>query len=207
MGETNFSEIDKTSTLKKLSGGDLIGFEYKNKDPFEDINYAKILISTNNLPATSDKTIGFYRRWLIIDFPNTFDEKKNILDDIPDIEYENLALKCITQLKVLLQEREFFKEGTIEERIKRYEDKSNPFDKFWNENIQENLSSHISKNDFRTKLNSWCRENRFREMSDRTIAKHMTEKNVETRKETAEWFTKEGEKPRYWAWGGIKWEE
>jgi len=41
MGETNFSEMNKTSVLKKLSGGDLIGFEYKNKDPFEEINYAK----------------------------------------------------------------------------------------------------------------------------------------------------------------------
>ena len=59
MGETNFSEMSKTSTLKKLSGGDLIGFEYKNKDHFEDINYAKIIIATNNLPTTTDKTIGF----------------------------------------------------------------------------------------------------------------------------------------------------
>ena len=62
MGETNFNEMNKTSTLKKLSGGDLIGFEYKNKDPFEEINYAKIIIATNNLPTTTDKTIGFYRR-------------------------------------------------------------------------------------------------------------------------------------------------
>ena len=72
MGETDFNEMKKTSMLKKLSGGDLIGFEYKRKDPFEDKNYAKITISTNNLPSTSDKTIGFYRRWLIIDFPITF---------------------------------------------------------------------------------------------------------------------------------------
>jgi phage/plasmid-associated DNA primase len=31
MGETNFDEISKTSILKKLTGKDLIGFEYKNK--------------------------------------------------------------------------------------------------------------------------------------------------------------------------------
>ena len=67
MGETNFGEISKTSILKKLTGKDIIGFEYKNKNPFEDYNYAKILIATNNLPTTTDKTIGFYRRWCIID--------------------------------------------------------------------------------------------------------------------------------------------
>ena len=34
MGETNFSEMNKTSILKKISGNDLIGFEYKNKKTF-----------------------------------------------------------------------------------------------------------------------------------------------------------------------------
>jgi len=95
MGETNFNEMNKTSIIKKLTGGDLIGFEYKNKNPFEEKNYAKIIIATNNLPTTTDKTIGFYRRWLIIDFPNQFSEKKDILAEIPDEEYESLALKCV----------------------------------------------------------------------------------------------------------------
>ena len=78
MGETNFSELNKTSILKKLTGQDVIGFEYKNKNPFDGFNYAKILIATNNLPTTTDKTIGFYRRWFIIDFPNRFSEEKDI---------------------------------------------------------------------------------------------------------------------------------
>ena len=39
MGETNFNELYNTSILKKLSGGDLIGFEYKRADLFDDINY------------------------------------------------------------------------------------------------------------------------------------------------------------------------
>jgi phage/plasmid-associated DNA primase len=57
MGETNFNEMSKTSILKKLTGGDTVGFEYKNKNPFEDKNYAKILISTNNLPSTTENEI------------------------------------------------------------------------------------------------------------------------------------------------------
>ncbi|MBY9021986.1 MAG: hypothetical protein KGD67_13100, partial [Candidatus Lokiarchaeota archaeon] len=113
MGETDFSEMKKTSILKKLSGGDLIGFEYKNKNPFEEHNYAKIIIATNNLPTTTDKTIGFYRRWLILDFPNQFSEKKNILEDIPEEEYQSLAVKCLGILKDLISKREFHNEGDI----------------------------------------------------------------------------------------------
>ena len=124
MGETNFNEMSKTSMLKKLSGNDLIGFEYKRSDLFEDTNYAKIMISTNNLPTTTDKTRGFYRRWMIIDFPNEFSEKKDILDDIPLEEYNALALKCCHILKDILKNRKFNNEGTIDDRQKRYEERS-----------------------------------------------------------------------------------
>jgi hypothetical protein len=85
----------------------VIGFgkELINKsiDLLEDVNYAKIIISTNNLPTTDDKTIGFYRRWLIVDFPNQFSEQKDILNDIPEEEYNALALKCTFILKDLLE--------------------------------------------------------------------------------------------------------
>ena len=124
MGETNFDELSKTSIIKKLTGQDTIGFEYKNKDLFDDYNYAKILIATNNLPTTTDKTTGFYRRWLIIDFPNQFSEQKDILADIPEEEYNALAAKCVYLLKELLKIREFHNEGDIEMRKKRYEDRS-----------------------------------------------------------------------------------
>jgi len=50
MGETNFNTISKTSIIKKLTGGDTISFEFKNKTPFDDYNYAKILIATNGIP-------------------------------------------------------------------------------------------------------------------------------------------------------------
>jgi putative DNA primase/helicase len=178
MGETNFSTLSNTALLKNLSGGDLIGFEYKGSKLFDDYNYAKILISTNNLPETNDKTIGFFRRCLIVDFPNQFSEKRDILGDIPEEEYINLTLKCYKLLKDLLTNREFTNEGTIEDRQKRYEDRSNPFDKFFTECVKEDTSSCIPKWEFAKKLNEWCKSNRFREMTEITINKKMKDKNI-----------------------------
>ena len=204
MGETNFNEMNKTSILKKLSGGDLIGYEYKRADLFEEINYAKILISTNNLPTTSDKTIGFYRRWCIIDFPNRFSEKKDILEDIPLEEYNSLALKCLIILKDLLIKREFNKEGSIEERMKKYEDKSDPLEKFMKEFTTDSLDKYIWKNEFEKKLNDWCKENRFRTMSSVAIGKKMKEKGIEQGQKYEEWMSEFGKKGGR-AWLGISW--
>ena len=206
MGETNFSELSKTSLLKKLSGGDSIGFEYKNKNPFEDFNYAKILISTNNLPATTDKTIGFYRRWMIIDFPNEFSEKKEILNDIPEEEYKNLALKSITILKELLLKREFTNEGTIQERMDKYENKSNFLEQFIKKFVMSDSDGFITVNDFHKRFNSWCKENHYREMSETTLSLDLKKLGLEQTRKYFNWMY-EGKGGQARVWVGVKWKD
>jgi len=204
MGETNFDEISKTSILKKLTGKDVIGFEYKNKTPFEDYNYAKILIATNNLPTTTDKTIGFYRRWCIIDFPNRFDEKKDILEDIPKEEYSNLATRCIIILNQLIKRRTFTQEGTIEERAEKYEAKSNFLEKFIKLFVDVDVDGFITKADFIKKFRQWSEENRHRKMSDTSIGLKMKELGYEGSTKHFDWmFDGRGGNAKIWV--GMKW--
>ena len=205
MGETNFGELSKTSILKKLSGGDLIGFEYKNKDPFEEKNYAKILISTNNLPTTTDKTVGFYRRWMIIDFPNQFSEEEEVLNRIPEEEYEILSIKCISILHDLLKERKFHNEGDIEERMKRYEDRSNFLEKFINEFTDRNdVNGFITKSDFYKKFSAWGKENRHRNLSETSLSLMIKKLGIGDGKKYMNWmFDGQGGEARVWF--GIKW--
>jgi len=130
MGEINSTIFKRTNWLKKLTGGDTVGFELKGKTPFDDTNTAKLIIATNTLPETTDKTTGFYSRWLIIDFKNQFKENPNLLDQIPDQEYCNLARKCISKVKELIKRGSFTNEGSYEEREKIYEEKAAPINEF-----------------------------------------------------------------------------
>jgi putative DNA primase/helicase len=206
MGETNFNEMNKTSMLKKLSGGDFIGFEYKNKDPFEDKNYAKLIIATNNLPTTTDKTIGFYRRWMIIDFPNQFSEEKDILAEIPDEEYKNLALKCTDILKDLLEKRKFDNEGDIEDRKEKYESRSNFLETFLHTFTQSEVNGYITKSDFFKKFSAWSKENRHREMSETSVGLSMKKLGIESERKYFDWlYDGKGGQARVWV--GIKWKE
>lgn len=171
MGETNFKLLEKTSILKKLCGGDLIGFEFKNKTPFDARNYAKILISTNSLPATTDKTDGFYRRWLIVDFNNQFNEDKDILNDIPDKEYPNLCKKITEMLPVIVADRKFTNEGTYEERMKRYEEKSNPLSLFIKKNCEEGVNNEVPFFEFFDEYVPFLIQNGFRKQSKPEVGK------------------------------------
>lgn len=206
MGETNFNEMSKTSTIKKLTGGDTIGFEYKNKNPFEDTNYAKIILATNNLPTTTDKTLGFYRRWLIIDFPNKFSEKKDILSEIPEEEYDNLITECFCNLKDLLSIREFTNEGTVEERMERYEAKSNFLEEFIKISTIEDLNSLITKADFYKRFSAWCFENKHRQMSETSLGIVMKKLGIESGTKKFEWMN-DGRGGLARIWLGMKWKE
>jgi putative DNA primase/helicase len=130
VGEIDKGIFKKTKTLKSLSGDDLVRFEIKGKDGFDGHNYAKPLIATNHLPDTTDKKRGFYRRWTIVDFPNTFDEQKDIVEDIPDEEIENFCLKSIEILKNLIKRGEFTNDGTVEDKEKKYESHSSMIEDF-----------------------------------------------------------------------------
>jgi putative DNA primase/helicase len=126
MGETNSGVMTNTSMLKRLVGGDLIGYEMKGKTPFDEVNYAKIIIASNSLPSSSDTTDGFFRRWNIIKFENEFPEGKDILSIIPEQEYSNLAKKVTQILPILLERGMFTNQGSIEERKSNYLMASNP---------------------------------------------------------------------------------
>jgi len=126
MGETNYDSLKDTALLKKLTGDDMINFQKKYADTFDAYNYAKIIINTNGLPDSNDKSDGYYRRWLIIDFPNQFPEGKPIVNTIPQIEYCNLARKICEILPELIRIGHITNEGTIQERKERYETRANP---------------------------------------------------------------------------------
>ena len=139
MGETNFGVMEKTSTIKKLVGGDLMSFEYKNKMPFADYNYAKIIVNTNSLPSSNDTSDGFYRRWIIIPFDRCFENKcvLNIINQIPEEELSNLALKVSKILPNLLMCGRFSGQGTIMQQKIDYTAASNPLTLFIEDYCEE----------------------------------------------------------------------
>ena len=131
IGETNFGILTQSSLIKKLVGGDKIGFEKKNKDPFDEYNYAKIIISSNSLPTAEDTSDGFYRRWFIIDFKNEFEETgHDIWKTVPEKEYNSLVKKVTEILPKLLEKGKFENQGTIKQRKRKYIEMSNPLSIF-----------------------------------------------------------------------------
>ena len=186
MGEVSYDDLKNTNQIKKLSGEDQIRFCYKGKTPFSEKSITTIISATNSLPRTPDKTLGFYRKWLILDFPNQFPIKSGILNNIPDEEYNNLAKKVLIILKELYSRQTFTNEGDFEERIKRYEERSNPVLRFVESNCIEDVNHHIPLRHFGNVFNEFAKERHLRLMTIRQVSKILREEGFDVAKRNIE---------------------
>ena len=87
------STVENTGTFKEIIGGDPIKAERKRKDPFHFQPTAKHLYSANELPSTDTDDEAFYRRILLVPFPETVPEEDR--DKTLDDTFQNKELSGI----------------------------------------------------------------------------------------------------------------
>lgn len=176
MGEIDDTVFSKTALFKRLLGKDMLRGEYKRINAFDFTSYAKLIIATNTLPMTTDKTRGFYRRWITIDFPNEYPTNKgDILDSIPEVEFTRLPLKLTIILAKLLKEQEFTNQGSIDDRMKRYEEKANPVNTFFKEFCFKDINGFIPVFEFYDRIAPYLNSKGYKNLTKRQISNIMRE--------------------------------
>ena len=173
INEIDHSVFKQTALLKRLTGGDLINMEIKFKKPFDAKNFAKLIVATNSLPPSNDKSDGFYRRWLIIDFPNRFKEGKDPVLGIPSEEIPKLCGKAIKLIPKLLSRGTFTNEGNIEQRKAKYQMKSSSVNEFISDHCDRVDGEYISCRDFIDFYRKFCEANDYKLKSNNTVGREM----------------------------------
>ena len=112
-GEIPKEPLRNTDRFKDLTGEDFLCSDRKFKSRLCFTNYAKLIFSTNELPRTRDMTPAFWRRWLVIQFPNKFppnpDFKEKVVKN-PEIP-KLIALSILAFKKVLERGKFSFEES------------------------------------------------------------------------------------------------
>ena len=104
------TDLESTSVFKAITGGDALQAEYKFKESFDFIPYARLVFSANHPPKSQDASPAFFRRWLVMPFERTFAE--GAPETIPRHELDamlanptelsgvlNKALEAITRIR------------------------------------------------------------------------------------------------------------
>lgn len=212
-GDISNTDLKDTGLFKSLTGRDLINAKRKFLRDISFENYAKFVFACNELPMVYDLSKGFWDRWILLDFPFTFEDKETfdrikgnniklrdeeIISKIttPE-ELSGLLNKFLDGLDRLLKNKRFSSTKGTEEVKNMWIRKSNSFMAFCMDHLEESYDSRISKKELRKKYSEYCKLHKVISKPDFTI-----KRNLQDLFGVSEVRSNEGD---LYFWEGLKW--
>jgi len=149
--------IFQTGKFKMLTGGDRITVEKKYKDPFSFVNRALMIFSANELPEVSDNTYAFWRRWILVEFPNVFPNREGFFEELVTEEelsgFFNKVLQAMTKIEVMGLTRT----NRVEELMQEWKKRSNSVFAFVSSCCEKAATAKTSKDDLYNAYVRFCK--------------------------------------------------
>jgi len=171
-GDLPRTSINDSSKLKSFSGRDSVTCMRKFLSPITFVNFAKFLFACNELPEVDDESVGYFDRWIRIDFPYKFvnepkhsNEKKinvNILKNITsDKEMSGLLNWALEGLSRLQDNEKFTQTEDNTFTRSKWSDTASSFSAFLTSNIESSFdkADFTTTNDLNRAYNQFCAEN------------------------------------------------
>lgn len=114
----------------------------KNQRAYDSSLHAKLFFSANRIPETYDESDAYFRRKVILGFPNRFEGKRDDPDLIKKLTTESelsaiFNILMIALRRLLRDNNIFVKDKTIEQRRERYILAASPIDAFLEDAVAE----------------------------------------------------------------------
>jgi len=150
------------SVFKMLTSDQWIDGEEKYVRKFRFKNTIHQIYSANKIPDVEDPDeLAFFRRWICITFPNSFEGKadKTLLEKLTtDVELSGFFNIAMIGLRALIENDKFCYDKTVEDIRKVYLTKSNPVQAFLDECTEYSTHDIVKKGLYETFV-AWCKVN------------------------------------------------
>lgn len=187
-GEVNNKIIEDTEWFKKLTGREWVQANRKGKPYVKFYNNSKLIFNLNEIPQTKDQSDGFFRRIIILEFPYKFlpaeqfakateKEKKWVklrdtkhLDKMTtDAELSGVLNFALDGVERLEKNDCFSYSKSIDEVRQMWIRKSSSFEAFCLEQVDEDASGVVSKDELRREFALYCKTHKLKTVSDLNI--------------------------------------
>jgi putative DNA primase/helicase len=182
--ELSNSTIQDSAILKKLTGNQPIRIERKNQRAYDTILHAKLFFSANKIPQTTDDSDAYYRRNIVVSFPNTFEgdtaDPNQLAKLTTDEEISGIFNVLMDALRDILLKNNgiFINEKTIQTRKEKYEMAADPIGSF----IEHAVAKDSDESDKTPKdllyniYKRYCKENKLAVESKENFGKMLKNK-------------------------------
>jgi len=194
--------LQQTSIFKMLVGEDLIPGEQKFKNKFFFTNYSKQIFSCNQVPKSPDDSDAFFRRWIILVFPNKFlnekADKKLMQKLTTSTELSGFLNYAIAGYKRLLIQNDFSYSQSVENVREAYIRMSDSVGAFIMDCVEISPDSYEPKKNLYVLYADYCRAKKYPITPENTFHREL-QKGVRV-----EDYRKREGAERIQCWRGIK---
>ncbi|MBA2442599.1 MAG: hypothetical protein H0V53_09370 [Rubrobacter sp.] len=153
--------LSQTSVFKALTGGDVLNAEYKYRESFEFVPYARMLFSANSAPRASDASHAFFRRWLVVPFEASFTEEqkvpREVLDSrLADPQELSGVLNKALEVRAKVREKGFTESASMREAAEEFREMTDPVSVWLSQNTVEGAEVYVSKDALAQAYNASC---------------------------------------------------
>ena len=154
------SSLEQSDVFKAIVAGDMLKVERKFGHPFKLQPTARLIFSANELPRSQDLSHAYFRRWVVIPFPNIFEgskAKKGLLSELctPAAKAALLA-HAVAGLRRLEDQQEFSLCPSVMEAGQAYRTQCDSAYEFITANIELSKDSIASKQAVYDHYTQWC---------------------------------------------------
>jgi P4 family phage/plasmid primase-like protien len=170
-------EIDRVAEglLKAFVAGDAMSFDRKNKDAVEARPTARLIFSTNNLPRFADRSMGVWRRLLLLPFLVQIppEEQDRHLADRLRAELPGILNWALVGLARLRQQSRFTEPAICREALKEYRDDSNPTRCFLEMHCRPAAGAELASARLYERYAEWMRGYGYRALAEAPFGKEV----------------------------------
>jgi len=119
--------LRQSGKFKILTGEDYVCFDRKySRKRICFTNYAKLIFSCNTLPVVQDTSLAFWRRWIVVEFPNQFPDNPKFKEEV----VRHGEIPSLIALSILAFRR------VLERGMFSYQEKATDYKEVWMRRVE-----------------------------------------------------------------------
>ena len=155
--------LEQTSVFKAITGGDPLNAEYKYRESFEFVPYARLLFSANSAPRAGDASHAFFRRWLVVPFEAAFTEEEKLPREVLDARLSDPkelsgVLNKALDARERIGSKGFTESRSMKEAAEEFHQMTDPVTVWLDNNTVEGAEAYVSKDALAREFNSFCQK-------------------------------------------------
>lgn len=179
--------LTDTGLLKQCIAGDITDARRLYKDSFSFRPVCGSLFSANGIPATDDYSTGFQRRWIIMDFPNSFmaSKMRRTTDELRALfaaERPGIVRWALEGVSKLMAFREYIIPESSAEAVRRWRMSNDQIACFMDEMVESNDNWGCHTRELFRAYERWAKESGHKPMAMRTFSERLANLGADFRR-------------------------